>query len=69
MIIKTCPKCGKLLLKVSKGKIADVAPGQSLKDAPSDLEWETYTCQTKNCPYYNKTLVWDSLKNMWKKLP
>ncbi|NWF87040.1 hypothetical protein HXY32_04445 [Candidatus Bathyarchaeota archaeon] len=69
MITKTCPKCGKPLLKVSEGKIAQVEEGQSVREARPGIEWETYTCQTKNCAYYNKTLVWDSLKNMWKKLP
>jgi len=69
MITKLCPKCGKPLQKVSKGKVARVEPGQSVWEAPSGIEWETYTCQTKNCPYYNKTLVWDKSKNIWKKLP
>lgn len=32
-------------------------------------EWETYTCQTRNCPYYNQTLVWDNSENRWRKLP
>jgi len=64
-----CPKCGKPLQKISTGKVAgDIKPGQSINEVPGE-EWETYTCQNKNCEYYNKKLVWSKSKNQWKKLP
>ena len=67
--MKMCPKCEKPLLKVSGGIVAKVKQGQSVSKAPGQIVWETYTCQNKDCEYYNKKLVWDKLKNTWEKLP
>lgn len=64
-----CPKCRRSLQKVSEGKVvSDIKPGQSIDEVAGE-EWETYTCQNKNCEYYNKTLIWNRSKNEWKKLP
>jgi len=69
MSAKVCPKCERALQKVSTGKVAvNLKPGQSIHEA-SGTEWETYTCKNKRCVYYNKTLIWDKSKGIWKKLP
>jgi len=69
MIMRICPKCGRSLQKTSWGKVgSDIKPGQSISEAEGE-EWETYTCQNKNCEYYNKKLVWSKSRNQWKKLP
>lgn len=65
---RLCPECERQLLRVTEGKIAKVKPGQSVDEAPG-TEWETYTCQTRTCPYYNQTLVWSKSENRWIKLP
>jgi len=69
MSSKICLKCGKPLQMVGEGKVvADLKTGQSIHDVQGD-EWTTYTCQNRNCEYYNKTLVWDKSRNTWKRLP
>jgi hypothetical protein len=69
MSIRICPKCGKPLLKVTKGKLAEVRSIESVLEAQGGVKWETYTCQTKDCPHHNRTFVWDVKKNTWKRLP
>jgi len=68
MSTKLCPKCERPLLRGAEGKIAEVKPGQSVAEAPG-TEWETYTCQTRSCPYYNQALVWDKSESRWRRLP
>lgn len=66
---KLCPNCERPLLKGGEGKIAEVKPGQSVAEAPGGTEWETYTCQNRNCDYYNQTLVWGKTEGAWRRLP
>jgi hypothetical protein len=62
-----CPNCKREL--VMTGRIGAKMPMNPSEAVNMEEGVTDYTCQNNKCKYYNQKLVWNNLKNNWKKLP